>query len=125
MVDESDPLSSFWAAGYSIADLWGHGLPVSRNTSLGGGPHLLLWGILSIVEQQVSQGAGHRYLRERLRSGDWVALGFLAPKDSNQRLSRVPPIRDAKFGRKDSAIGDGMVKYVEVRIVNSQFYVTK
>jgi hypothetical protein len=33
----------------------------------------------------------------------------------------VPKIKDAKFGRKVSAIGDGTVKYTGVRIVHAQF----
>jgi hypothetical protein len=33
----------------------------------------------------------------------------------------VPKIKDAKFGRKVSAIGDGTLKYTGVRIVHAQF----
>jgi hypothetical protein len=86
-----------------------------------GCPWGLLWGILSIVEYQVSKGAGHRYLRERLWAGDWIAIGNLEPKGSQPELCRVPKIKDAKFGRKVSAIGDGTLKYTGVRIVHAQF----
>ena len=108
---DGDPnrLGVLWAGGYSIAELWGHSEPVTRNTSSVEAAHGLLWGILSIVEYQVSKGAGHRYLRERLWAGDWIAKG------SQPELCRVPKIKDAKFGRKVSAIGDG------VRIVHAQF----
>ena len=51
---------ALWAGGYSIAELWGHSEPVTRNTSSVEAAHGLLWGILSIVEYQVSKGAGHR-----------------------------------------------------------------
>jgi hypothetical protein len=59
-------LKSLWAEGYSIAELWGMSQPVTRGTSAVDGEHLLLWGILSIVEYQVDKGAGHAYLRDRL-----------------------------------------------------------
>jgi hypothetical protein len=120
--DDSDPLNVLWSGGYSIAELWGHGAPVSRATSALAAEPLLLWGILSIVEYQVSKGAGHRYLRERLWSRDWIAVGMRAPKTAESRLVCVPPLKDAKFGRKISAIGNGTTKYTDVRVVNSQFY---
>jgi hypothetical protein len=120
---DGDPnrLNALWAGGYSIAELWGHSEPVTRNTSSVEAAHGLLWGILSIVEYQVSKGAGHRYLRERLWAGDWIAIGNLEPKGSQPELCRVPKIKDAKFGRKVSAIGDGTLKYTGVRIVHAQF----
>jgi hypothetical protein len=57
-----------------------------------------LWGILGIVDDQVSEGAGHQYLRDRLWYQDWIAIGFL-----DKQIAIVPPIRDAKFGRKSGA----------------------
>jgi hypothetical protein len=122
---DADRLSLLWAEGYSIDELWGRGEPVTRATSRVDAAHLLLWGILSIVEYQVSKGAGHRYLRERLWAGDWIAIGNLEPKASGSRLCRVPRFEHAKFGRKASAIGDGTTKYTGVRIVHSQFDVPK
>ena len=138
----SDRLSLLWAEGYSIAELWGHSEPVTRGTSSVEAAHLLLWGILSIVEYQVSKGAGHRYLRARLWAGDWIAIGDLdcpvahvlsgepvptspehALEAPGSRLRRVPRFENAKFGRKVSAIGDGTTKYTGVRIVHSQFKV--
>src|SRR3954463_10180236 len=55
---DGDPnrLDVLWAGGYSIAELWGHSEPVTRSTSLVEAAHGLLWGILSIVEYQVSKG---------------------------------------------------------------------
>jgi hypothetical protein len=41
--------------------------------------------------------------------------------DRHSGLCRVPKIKDAKFGRKVSAIGDGTLKYTGVRIVHVQF----
>jgi hypothetical protein len=41
--------------------------------------------------------------------------------DCREGLCRVPKIKDAKFGRKVSAIGDGTLKYTGVRIVHAQF----
>jgi hypothetical protein len=107
-------LPNLWENGYSIGELWGKSDPVSR-----GGPslektHLIMWGILSIVDDQVREGAGHQYLRDRLWHQDWTAIGFL-----NGEIAIVPPIKDAKFGRKPSAIGDGNVNYLDVRIVHS------
>ena len=53
--------------------------------------------------------------------GDWIAIGNLEPKGSQPEFCRVPKIKDAKFGRKVSAIGDGTLKYTGVRIVHAQF----
>jgi hypothetical protein len=110
-------LRQVWQNGYSISELWGNGEPMSRGGPATETEHLLLWGILSIVEDQVGPGAGHRYLRDRLWNGNWIALGFLS-----QELSIVPSIKDAKFGRKPSAIGDGTTKYVNARIVHAEPY---
>ena len=108
-----------WEKGYTIGELWGNSAPVSR-----GGPqletcHLIMWGILSIVDDQVREGAGHNYLRERLWHQDWIAVGSLCGD-----LTIVPPIKDAKFGRKPSAIGDGIVHYLYVRILHSVLFRT-
>ena len=79
----------------------------------------MLWGILGIVEYQVSEGAGHRYLRDRLWNGDWIAIGLQgAAEPDRSRLTVVPQIEDAKFGRKRSAVGDGVTNYADVRIVS-------
>jgi hypothetical protein len=122
---DADRLSLLWAEGYSIAELWGRGEPVTRGTSRVDAAHLLLWGILSIVEYQVSKGAGHRYLRERLWTGDWIAIGNLEPRAPASRLCRVPRFEHAKFGSKASAIGDGTAKYTGVRVVHALFDVAK
>ena len=92
---DADRLSLLWAEGYSIAELWGRGEPVTRGTSRVDAAHLLLWGILSIVEYQVSKGAGHRYLRERLWAGDWIAIGNLEPKAPGSPLCCVPRFEHA------------------------------
>jgi hypothetical protein len=115
MSDSDETLRNLWENGYSIGELWGKSDPVSR-----GGPsleksHLIMWGILSIVDDQVSEGAGHQYLRDRLWQRDWIAVGFL-----NGEIAVVPPIKDAKFGRKPSAVGDGTVNYLDVRIVHGR-----
>jgi len=114
------PLERFWQAGYSIGELWGYSAPTGLGTSMVDVQHVLLWGILGIVEYQVDKGAGHRYLRERLWSGEWVAIGVAEPKAPFSRLVKVPPFKDAKFGRKPSAISDGVTKYVDVRIVHAR-----
>jgi len=109
-------LSDLWKLGHSIGELWGKSEPVSRGPSLEDS-HLIMWGILGIVDDQVSKGAGHQYLRDRLWYQDWIAIGFL-----DKQIAIVPPIRDAKFGRKPSAVGDGVVNYVDVRIVHARLY---
>src|SRR4051812_23450013 len=108
MIESRDCLDEAWAQGYSIAELWGLSAPVSRGGSSLDTTHTMLWGILSIVEYQVSHGAGHRYLRDRLWNGDWIAIGFLEPKAEDRRPVILPQIPDAKFGRKQSAVGDGV-----------------
>jgi hypothetical protein len=112
-------LVEIWRVGYSIAELWGFSKPVSRGSAPDNN-HLILWGILGIVEYQVDRNAGHAYLRDRLRNGDWIAVGFLEPKTPKSRLEILPPIKDAKFGRNQSAIGDGVTNYVDVRIVHAR-----
>ena len=126
MAEAVDPLEitqleTAWTHGYSIAELWGMSKPVAHLGSQFD-KHLMLWGILSIVEYQVSHGARHRYLRDRLWHGDWVAIGFQEPRDPDSRLTVVPQIKDAKFGRKRSAVGDGVTNYADVRIVHSQLF---
>lgn len=114
-----DPLHEIWTNGYSISELWGRTDPVSRGGPAATNTHLIMWGILGIVDDQVSHGAGHQYLRERLLKGDWVAVGFL-----DGQLAVVPPISDAKFGRKPSAIGDGATNYLNARVVHADLYNT-
>jgi hypothetical protein len=110
-------LHQIWQSGYSIAELWGNGEPVSRGGPTLESEHLILWGILSIVADQVSHSAGHQYLRDRLWKRDWIAVGFL-----NQRLVVLPSIENAKFGRKPSAVGDGIISYIDVRVVHSRLF---
>src|SRR3954462_6119598 len=107
MTEPSDPLQQAWMQGFYISELWGFAKPVLREESATETGHLMLWGILSIVEYQVSQGAGPRYLRDRLWNGDWIGIGYLEPKAEDSSLVIVPPIKHAKFGRKLSMIGDG------------------
>lgn len=122
MDEASANLNDVWRKGYSISELWGFTKPVSRGESAPDGPHLILWGILSIVEYQVDRGAGHNYLRDRLRNGDWIAVGYVETDTSERRLTVLPPIAVAQFGRKRSAIGDGVTNYVDVRIVHSRLF---
>ena len=113
-------MSALWDCGYTLAELWGFTAPVSRGTSVISEPHGLLWGILAIVEQQVDRGAGHKYLRQRIHSGDWIGIGFREAAAEDKQLVIVPQIKDAKFGRKTSAVGDGATNYVNVRFVHQQ-----
>ena len=112
-------LEALWQAGYSIAELWGHSKPVERATRHVDAPHPILWGILGIAEYQIDEGAGHRYLRERLYAGDWLAIGYPAPKTEGAQLTIVPRIADAKFGKRLSAIGKDDVEFVDLRIVHA------
>jgi hypothetical protein len=111
-------MSALWDCGYTVAELWGFTAPVSRGTSVISEPHGLLWGILGIVEYQVNKGAGHRYLQQRIVSGDWIGIGFSEAAADEQQLVIVPRIKDAKFGRRKSAVGDGVTNYVNVRFVH-------
>jgi hypothetical protein len=115
-----DLMSALWDCGYTVAELWGFTAPVSRGTSVISEPHGLLWGILAIVEQQVDTGAGHKYLQQRIHSGDWIGIGFSEAAAEDKRLMIVPQIKDAKFGRRKSAVGDGVTNYVNVRFVHQQ-----
>jgi hypothetical protein len=121
VADDCRDLGSLWAAGYSIAELWGHAASVRRRTSEVDGDHPILWGILSIAEYQIDHGAGHNYLRERLATGDWVAIGYSVPKSEASCLVIVPRIPDAKFGKKQSAIGRDSVEFVDLRVVHARY----
>ena len=116
-----EDLNSIWSQGYSIPELWGFTKPFSSSSSESASEttHILLWGILSIVEYQVDKGAGHKYLRDRLWNRDWIAIGYLEPKTPDSILRILPPIENAKFGRTFSAIGDGITNYTDVRIISS------
>jgi hypothetical protein len=118
----SELLQNLWGSGYSIAELWGFTAPVSRGTSEIAEPHCLLWGILGIVEYQVDKGAGHRYLQARIASGDWVGIGFCQSDEPEKRLAIVPKIKNAKFGRKKSAVGDDAMTFTDVRFVHQKLY---
>jgi hypothetical protein len=120
MSEPENLLSALWDCGYTIAELWGFTAPVSRGTSVISEPHGLIWGILGIVEYQINIGAGHRYLRQRISSGDWVGIGFDEKTADQERLLIVPKIADAKFGRRRSAVGDGVANYISVRFVHQQ-----
>jgi hypothetical protein len=115
-------LMESWEQGYSISELWGRSAPVTRATSDTDGPHPLLWGILSIAEYQIDKGAGHKYLIDRLTSGDWIAIGYLSPRRPGDIAVVVPVGDGTKFGRKESAIGDGVTNYVDARIVHVATY---
>lgn len=116
----SNDLDALWRGGFSIPELWGFTAPVDRPTSDAGAPHLMLWGILGIVEYQTSKGGGHRYLRSRLLSGDWIAIGRRTGAMPGE-LVVVPKFEEPKFGRKPSAIGDGTENYTDVRIVHARW----
>lgn len=117
-----DGLKLAWEQGYTVAELWGMSKPVSRGGTPPDNTHLVLWGILGIVEYQVDKGAGHRYLRERLLNGDWTAIGVREPRTEQSKLVIVPAIKEAKFGRKLSAIGDGQTNYVDIRVLHSRLF---
>jgi hypothetical protein len=120
MTASENLLPALWDCGYSVAELWGFTAPVSRGTSLISEPHGLLWGILGIVEYQVDKGAGHRYLQQRISSGDWIGIGFDEKTAEEKQLLIVPKIKDAKFGRRKSAVGDGVTNYISVRFVHQR-----
>lgn len=118
---DSRQLKEIWDGGYSIAELWGFTRPVTRATSAVSEPHGLLWGILAIVDYQVDTGAGHTYLRERIARGDWIGIGFVASEAASPQLAILPQIENAKFGRKQSAVGDGTTTFTDVRFVHHKF----
>ena len=122
MSEMDNVLKEAWDNGYSIAELWGGSKPISRGTPSTDNSHLILWGILSIVEYQVDRGAGHRYLRDRLWHGDWTAIGVKEPRTTASKPMKLPRIDNMKFGRKQSAIGDGVANYVDVRVLHSRLY---
>jgi hypothetical protein len=120
-LNDRHDLEALWRAGYSIAELWGHSKAVERATSDVREPHPILWGILGIAEYQIDVGAGHRYLRERLCAGDWIAIGYAAPKTDASRLTIVPRIAAAKFGKKLSAIGKDGIEFVDLRVIHAHY----
>lgn len=122
-VNLSEPsLSRLWNGGYTIAELWAFTAPVDRETSCVISPHGLMWGILRIAEDQIDVGAGHRYLRQRIFSGDWIGIGHQQGPSDDQQLVVVPRIDEAKFGRTNSSVGDGQTTYTNVRFVHRDFF---
>jgi hypothetical protein len=122
MLEVGDDLKEIWMRGYSVAELWGLSEPATRGRSAFDQPHIIMWGILGIVEYQVDKGAGHKYLRERLWESDWIAIGYPEPKTVASRLAIVPRIENAKFGRKKSGVGDGVDNFVDVRILHARLF---
>ena len=120
-VSNLDQLPQLWKSGYSIAELWGFTAPVTRRTSDIVRPHGLIWGILRIAEDQIDKGAGHRYFRQRIEAGDWIGIGFREDDLAAERYVVVPRLKEAKFGHKKSAIGDGLTNYVNVHFVHRMF----
>lgn len=118
----SELLQNLWGCGYSVAELWGFTAPVKRGTSEIAEPHCLLWGILGIVEYQVDKGAGTRYLQARIASGDWIGIGYRQSEPAEMQLTLVPKIQNAKFGRKNSAVGDDEAVFTDVRFVHQKLY---
>ena len=118
----SELLQNLWGCGYSVAELWGLTAPVKRGTSEIAEPHCLLWGILGIVEYQVDKGAGTRYLQARIASGDWIGIGYRRSEPADKQLTLVPKIQNAKFGRKESAVGDDEAVFTDVRFVHQKLY---
>ncbi|WP_376984613.1 hypothetical protein [Bosea sp. R86505] len=112
-------LIASWEEGYAIAELWGRTAPVTRATSRIEEPHPLLWGILSIAEYQIDRGAGQKYLIDRLRSGDWLAIGYRSPRQPDDPAVIIPADEATKFGRRQSAVGDGVTTYVDARIIHA------
>jgi hypothetical protein len=96
-------LVEIWRNGYSIAELWGFSKPVSRG-SAPDNTHLILWGILGIVEYQVDRNAGHAYLRDRLRNGDWIAMGVSGAE--NAEVTPGNPPTDNGCEIRSKAISD-------------------
>ncbi len=113
-------LPELWNCGYSIAELWGFTPPVTRQTSAISEPHGLLWGILRLAEDQIDKGAGHTYLRQRIAAGDWIGIGSAKSGTGTGEFVVVPRLKDAKFGRRKSAVGDGITNYVNVRFVHQK-----
>lgn len=122
MLDTGDDLRDVWARGYSVAELWGLSEPVTRGRSGHDQPHIIMWGILGIVEYQVDKGAGHKYLRKRLWEREWIAIGYPEPKTVASRLVVLPCIENAKFGRKNSMVGDGDTNFIDVRILHARLF---
>jgi hypothetical protein len=115
-------LPDLWHCGYSIAELWGFTPPVTRPTSDISEPHGLQWGILRLAEDQIDKGAGHAYLRQRIAAGDWIGIGSSESSAGTREFVIVPKLKDAKFGRKKSAVGDGTTNFVNVRFVHQKLF---
>ena len=68
----------------------------------------------------LDQSPGRRgYLREWLAVGGGLAIGYPAPKEEASSLVVVPPIPDAKFGEKQSAIGHDSIEFVDLRVIHA------
>jgi hypothetical protein len=118
-MNTDDPLSKIWNKGFSISDLW-NGDGARKVTSDIDAEQRPWPDMFAIMEYEEGPGAGERYLRERLRGGDWIAIGYRAPRSPRSRLELVPFVDDPVYGYTHSSItGDGL-SYVGVRIVSSR-----
>lgn len=118
---KDDPLEAVWEKGYTVSELWASEgpPPVHKATSEVEADHVPDWGLLGEIEYSKGYGAGNRYLAEHWRAGDWVALGYEAPRKRGSLLVKLPYVADAKFGTTHSSVyGDGF-SFVGVRFLHA------
>ena len=113
-----------WSEGYSISELWGEPPPpVTRGTSNVDASDCPDWGMLAAIDyKQGGWGAGDNYLRERLSNGDWIALGYKAPRNVHSPLLILPQhiFPQMQFGGDHSSVfGDGL-DFVGVRVIHAE-----
>jgi hypothetical protein len=127
-MEGDDPLREVWLKGYSIAELWADHppLPARRATSDIEAEHIPEPGILDLIEHQAharmrwGEGAGAAYLREHLRSGEWIAIGYREPRKRRSRLVVLPKFEEASFGQSHSSVTGEGFRFVAVRVVHSK-----
>ncbi|WP_370152096.1 hypothetical protein [Ferrovibrio sp.] len=118
-------LLDIWNRGYSVAELWGHtSPPTSKSASLNDAKNAPDWGLLSAKEYYDGYGQGGAYALRQLVSGNWVAIGFKAPRTMTSSLMVIPKtvIAGLDLYDDDSTLAGSGLHFVGVHIVHCSLF---
>lgn len=122
-MNSTDPYLDLWRGGYALAELWGEpGATSERVTSEIEAALVPHNAILALIDRDAMGVVGSAFLRDRLVTGDWIAIGYEAPRTLKSRLTILPScIFDGSEFGADSIYANGLT-FVGIRIVHTKFY---